>query len=132
MDLWAPLLVGALSNAVRGAANAAAVLHVHQSKNDIADPTAMAIRPTTGFTIPDMNVLVQKTALRFTLSCCRNALYFQLREHGLSVLQAACLAQSFYVFFAQSRELMFDLMQGEGWSEPVLITRDTKAGRMTA
>ena len=125
MELWAPLLVGAFSNAVRGGANAASVLYVHQTKNDVADPEAQAVTPSNGVMCGDVNVLTQKTALRFTLSCCRNALYFNLREHGLSVMQAACITQSCYAFYAQSRDLMYDLMQGEGWSEPVLIVRDS-------
>lgn len=131
MELWTPLLVGALSNAVRGGANAASVLYVHQTKNDIADPEAQAIRPLNSVMRADMHVLTQKTALRFTLSCCRNALYFNLREHGLSVMQAACVTQSCYAFYAQSRDLMYDLMQGEGWSEPVLTVRGSSESRVT-
>ena len=123
MDLWGPLIVGALSNAVRGASNAAAVLYLHQKSTGINNPDAMPIRPSQGVTRPDINKVTQKTAVRFMLSCCRNALYFKFREHGMSVVQAACLAQTCYAFYAQSRDLIFDLMQGEGWSEPTLITR---------
>lgn len=122
LDLWGPLLVGALSNAVRGASNAAAVLYLHQKSIEVGDPDAMPIRPSQGISCPEPNTAMQKTAIRFMLSCCRNALYFKFREHGMSVVQAGCLAQTCYAFYAQSRDLIFDLMQGEGWSEPVLIT----------
>ena len=123
MDLWGPLIVGALSNAVRGASNAAAVLTLHHKSIGIGDPEAMPIRSSEGIACPDARNVMQKTALRFMLSCCRNALYFKLREHGMSVLQAGCLAQTCYAFYAQSRDLIFDLMQGEAWSEPLLSTR---------
>ena len=56
------------------------------------------------------------------MSACRNAIYVQLRKGGMSVLQATILAQFAYAFFAQNRDLVYDLMQGEGWvattSEP--------------
>ena len=50
--------------------------------------------------------------------------YFYLREKGLRVLPASCIAQSCYAVFAQNRELIVDLMQGEGWhDEPTLSVR---------
>lgn len=124
MELWAPLMVGALSNAIRGAANAAAVFYLHKKQNEACHPDASPIRPSIGIKQPDCRKVAKKTAIRMTLSCCRNAIYFYLREHGMSVLQAGCLAQFCYSFFAQSRELIFDLMQGEGWNEPVLVKRN--------
>jgi hypothetical protein len=54
------------------------------------------------------------------MSACRNAIYVQLRKDGLSVLQASILAQFAYAFFAQNRDLVYDLMQGEGWSAPTI------------
>ncbi len=33
----------------------------------------------------------------------------------MSVLHASVLAQLAYAFFAQNRDLVYDLMQGEGW-----------------
>lgn len=123
MDLWAPLMVGALSNALRGAANAAAVYTLQQKAIQVRDSDAGLVRPSTGISCPDVNIVMQKTSVRLFLSCCRNAVYFYLRENGMSVVQAGCLAQFSYAFFAQSRELIFDLMQGEGWTEPRITAR---------
>lgn len=121
-DLILPLLVGALANAVRGASNASAVYLLHKADICIALPTAESLRPGTGPQRPDLQRVAQKTAVRFFLSTCRNAMYMKLRDQGLSVLQAGGLAQCTYAFFAQNRDLIFDLMQGEGWvtklSEP--------------
>ena len=123
LDLWGPLTVGALANAVRGAANAGAVYLQHQNKNNVKKTNAPIVRPHTGIQKPDYKKMAQKTCVRFFLSTCRNAMYFSMRENGMSMLSAACMAQSFYSLFAQNRDLIYDLMQGEGWSEPVLTSR---------
>jgi hypothetical protein len=123
MDLWAPLMIGALSNAVRGASNSAAVFYLQQKQVQVSDPNAKLIRPSQGVLQPNGDKVGQKTCVRMFLSCCRNALYFHLRERGMTVLQASCLAQFSYAFFAQSRDLIFDLMQGEGWTEPRITAR---------
>ena len=123
LDLWGPLTVGALANAVRGAANAAAVYLQHQNKANVKKAHTSVLRPHSGIQPPDLLKMAQKTAVRFLLSTCRNAIYFSLRENGMSMLSAACMAQAFYSLFAQNRDLIYDLMQGEGWSEPVLIAR---------
>lgn len=127
IELWGPLLVGSLSNAVKAAANAVAVLHAHKTTTDVADPLAEPVNPSQGLTRPAPKLIAQKIALRVTLSCCRNTLYFSLRARGLSVVQAACIAQACYSYYAQSRDLIFDLMQGEGWSEPVVTARSTSS-----
>jgi hypothetical protein len=38
-----------------------------------------------------------------------------MRNSSLSVLQASILSQFAYAFFAQNRDLVYDLMRGEGW-----------------
>jgi hypothetical protein len=125
MDLWTPLLVGALANAVKAAANAAAVMHVHTAGKFVKNREDKVIRPCIGLTTPDPDKVGQKIAARIFLNTCRNAVYFYLREKGLNIIEAGCLAQGCYTIFAQNRDLMFDLMQGEGWKEqePVLSVR---------
>ena len=36
----------------------------------------------------------------------------------MSVVQASILSQGIYSFFAQNRDLVYDLMKGEGWITP--------------
>ena len=123
LDLWGPLTVGALANAVRGAANAGATYLHYQNESNVKETGASVLRPHVGIQKPDCQKMAQKTAVRFFLSACRNAMYFSLRENGMSMVSAACMAQACYALFAQNRDLIYDLMQGEGWSEPVLISR---------
>lgn len=130
-DLILPVLIGALANAVRGACNAAAICLLHEKDVCVAKPDAESVRSGTGLQRPDMHQVAQKTAVRFFLSTCRNAMYMKLRDQGMSLMQAGCLAQFTYAFFAQNRDLIFDLMQGDGWvattSEPEVeevIVRD--------
>jgi hypothetical protein len=35
---------------------------------------------------------------------------------GMSVVNASILSQGVYGFFAQNRDLVYDLMKGEGWN----------------
>ena len=46
-----------------------------------------------------------------------------MRDKGLAIMPAACIAQACYSVFAQQRDLIYELMQGKGWSEPVLNQR---------
>jgi hypothetical protein len=41
----------------------------------------------------------------------------------MAIMPAACIAQACYSVFAQQRDLIYELMQGKGWSEPVLNQR---------
>lgn len=123
LDLWGPLTVGALANAIRGAANAGATYLQFQNQSNIKKTGASILRPHGGIQKPDCQKMAQKTAVRFFLSVCRNAMYFSLRENGMSMISAACMAQACYALFAQNRDLIYDLMQGEGWSEPILTER---------
>ncbi|MDB5798189.1 MAG: hypothetical protein JWP36_2091 [Paucimonas sp.] len=121
-DLIAPALVGALANAVRGSANSAAAWLMHQQGYGDTERDDN-LRPHAGPRRPDAAVVAKKSAVRFFLSTCRNALYQKFRDHGLSVLEANCAAQAIYAVFAQNRDLIFDLMTGEGWTEPQLSVR---------
>jgi hypothetical protein len=115
-----PLMIGAIANGVRGISNAMAVYTVYNQREEKSEAKAAIIRPSQGPTLPDLSVVSKKSAVRFFMSACRNAIYVQLRKDGLSVLQASILAQFAYAFFAQNRDLVYDLMQGEGWSAPTI------------
>ncbi len=123
LDLWGALTIGSLANAVRGAANAGAAYLHHMNKANVTKPDTSILRPHRGVQQPALEKMAKKTAVRFFLSSCRNAVYFSLREKGMSILAASCIAQACYAVFAQNRDLIYDLMQGEGWSEPVLVSR---------
>jgi hypothetical protein len=118
-----PLMIGAIANGVRGISNAMAVYTVHKQRNGQNEDAASIIRPSQGPTRPDLSVVGKKSAVRFFMSSCRNAIYVQLRKGGMSVLQATILAQFAYAFFAQNRDLVYDLMQGEGWTAPTIKSR---------
>jgi hypothetical protein len=48
----------------------------------------------------------------------------------MSVVQASILSQGIYGFFAQNRDLVYDLMKGEGWNtseETQSVTSDTSS-----
>lgn len=110
-----PLMIGAIANGVRGISNALAVHTVYQHRDNPNEDGASIIRASQGPSRPDLSVVGKKTVIRFFMSACRNAVYGQLRKGGLSVLQASVLSQFTYAFFAQNRDLVYDLMQGEGW-----------------
>jgi hypothetical protein len=114
-QLILPLMIGAIANGVRGISNAIAVHSVHAQRDRPSDDTAAIIRPSQGPTLPELSVVAKKSAIRFFMSACRNTFYVQLRKGGMSVLHASVLAQFAYAFFAQNRDLVYDLMQGEGW-----------------
>ena len=115
--IW-PLLIGAIANGVRGACNAAAVYVCHQNGWGVAKPDANILRPSVGPKRPEAIRMSKKIAIRFFLSACRNAVYDRLIHGGMNVLQASMLSQGIYGFFAQNRDLVYDLMKGEGWYTP--------------
>jgi hypothetical protein len=115
--IW-PLLIGAIANGVRGACNAAAVYACHQNGWGVAKPDANILRPSVGPKRPEAIRMSKKIAIRFFLSACRNAVYDRLIHGGMNVLQASMLSQGIYGFFAQNRDLVYDLMKGEGWNTP--------------
>lgn len=127
--IW-PLLIGAIANGVRGACNAAAVYVCHQNGWGVAKPDANIIRPSIGTKRPEAIRMSKKIAIRFFLSVCRNAVYDRLLHGGMSVVNASILSQFVYGFFAQNRDLVYDLMKGEGWNtseETQSVTTDTSS-----
>ncbi|MCE2871533.1 MAG: hypothetical protein LW714_09020 [Oxalobacteraceae bacterium] len=123
-ELILPLIVGAIANGVRGACNARAVIEFNQRGIGIAKPDAPVIRPGIGPKQPEVVRMSKKIAIRFFLSICRNAVYDRMRRAGVGVVAASTLAQCIYGFFAQNRDLVYDLMKGEGWNRPMAPTDD--------
>ena len=103
-------------NGVRGACNAAAVYVCHQNGWGVAKSDDPIIRPSTGAKRPEFARMSKKTAIRFFLSSCRNSIYDRLVHGGMSIVNASILSQGVYGFFAQNRDLIYDLMKGEGWN----------------
>jgi hypothetical protein len=124
-ELILPLLIGAIANGVRGACNAAAVYVCHQNGWGVAKPEAHILRPSIGPKRPEVIRMSKKIAIRFFLSACRNAVYDRLMHGGMNVVQASILSQGIYGFFAQNRDLIYDLMKGEGWTTSVEVHRTT-------
>jgi len=127
--IW-PLLIGAIANGVRGACNAAAVYVCHQRGWGVAKPDTNILRPSMGPKRPEAIRMSKKIAIRFFLSACRNAVHDRLTHAGMSVVQASILSQGIYGFFAQNRDLVYDLMKGEGWNtseETQSVTSDTSS-----
>ena len=122
--IW-PLLIGAIANGLRGASNAAAVYVCHERGWGVAKPDATIIRPSIGPKRPEAIRMSKKIAIRFFLSACRNAVHDRLTHAGMNVVQASILSQGIYGFFAQNRDLVYDLMKGEGWNTPVEIPSTT-------
>jgi hypothetical protein len=123
VELWLPLIVGGLANTVRGTVNACTVATFASNNIGLHESDKSLLRPNAWIQKPDCHKLAQKTAVRFFLSSSRNTLYFYLRDKGLAIMPAACIAQACYSVFAQQRDLIYELMQGKGWSEPVLNQR---------
>ena len=123
VELWLPLIVGGLANTVRGSVNACSVAYLASNNVGMSSSEKSLLRPNAWIQKPDCHKLAQKTAVRFFLSSSRNTLYFYLRDKGLAIMPAACIAQACYSVFAQQRDLIYELMQGKGWSEPVLNQR---------
>jgi hypothetical protein len=121
-DLIAPALVGAIANAVRGASNALAVSLLHRQQRFVVDGRS-CLREGLGPRLPKARAVSDKTCVRYFLSACRNGVYARLRDANFSVTDANMMAQSAYACFAQCRDLIADLIRGDGWSEPKLQTR---------
>lgn len=123
IELWIPLIVGGLANTVRGSVNVCSVAYLASNNIGLNESDKSLLRPNAGIQKPDCFKITEKTTVRFFLSSCRNALYFYLRDKGMAIMPAACIAQACYSVFAQQRDLIYELMQGKGWSEPVLNHR---------
>lgn len=125
--LAAPLIVGAIANAVRGFSNALAVYNLHANGYFIADENTDILRDHTGAQWPEAETVMNKTSIRYLLSACRNAVYARLRDSGMSVELATEIAQGVYACYAQCRDLIHDIARGEGWSEPAMVQRPSVA-----
>jgi len=123
IELWIPLIVGGLANTVRGSVNACSIAYLASNNVGLNESDKSLLRPNGGIQKPDCFKITEKTTVRFFLSSSRNALYFYLRDKGMAIMPAACIAQACYSVFAQQRDLIYELMQGKGWSEPVLKQR---------
>jgi hypothetical protein len=123
-DYLVPLLVGALANVVKGAVNAALTRCGGEIGKCGVEGTE-GLRAPEGIRCPPAGITFQRAVLRYVISNARDVLYLSLLSGGLGEIPAACIAYSLYAFFAQHRDLMFDMMQGEGWTEPSITTRVT-------
>jgi len=121
--LAAPLIVGAIANAVRGFTNALAVYNLHANGYFVADENTDILRAHAGAQWPEAEAVINKTSVRYLLSACRNAVYARLRDSGMSVELASEIAQGVYACYAQCRDLIHDIARGEGWSEPKTVQR---------
>ena len=121
--LIVPALVGALANCVKGAANAAAARYVSDPDASFLEASERTTRPHQGFQWPISEQLAPKVMLRYLMISCRDSLFFGLQKAGVHPDLANACAMAVYASFAQFRDLTFDLMQGEGWSEPMLKDR---------
>lgn len=124
--LAATALAGALANVVKGAVNTA-ILRCGGALSPCNDADWSPARPGGCPGRPDPSATLARTALRFLIASARDVLYLSLVDGGMNEVAAACLAYTLYAFFAQHRELIFDIMQGDGWTEPQLRGRAAQA-----
>ena len=116
-NLVVPALVGALANCVKGAANAAAARYVSDPDASFIEASEQTTRPHQGIQWPISKQLAPKVMLRYLMISCRDSLFFGLKKAGVHPDLANACAMAVYASFAQFRDISFDLMQGEGWSE---------------
>jgi len=119
---FAPLLVGALASVIKGAVNTA-IVRSRGNLSSCASGDDDGVNAAEGLRCPTPGITLEKAALRFAIASARDVIYLSLVDSGLEEIPAACIAYSLYAFFAQHRELMLDMMQGEGWSEPKVVQR---------
>lgn len=122
-NLIVPALVGALANCIKGAANAAAARYVSDPNANFLQASEQTTRPHQGPQWPISKQLTPKVMLRYLMISCRDSLFFGLKKAGVPPDLANACSMAVYACFSQYRELFFDLMQGEGWSEPTIKQR---------
>ena len=122
-SLIVPALVGALANCIKGAANAAAARYVSDPDASFLHASEQTTRPDQGPQWPISKQLTPKVMLRYLMISCRDSLFFGLKKAGVPPDLANACSMAVYACFSQYRELFFDLMQGEGWSEPTIKQR---------
>lgn len=116
-NLIVPALVGALANCVKGAANAAASRYVSDPHASFLQASKQTTRPHQGAQWPISEQLGPKVMLRYLMISCRDSLFFGLKQAGVHPDLANVCSMAVYASFAQFRDITFDLMHGEGWSE---------------
>jgi hypothetical protein len=122
-SLIVPALVGALANCIKGAANAAAARYVSDPDASFLHASEQTTRSHQGLQWPISEQLAPKVMLRYLMISCRDSLFFGLKKAGVHPDLANACSMAVYAGFSQFRELTFDLMQGEGWSEPTIKQR---------
>jgi hypothetical protein len=122
-DLLTPMLIGALANVVKGAVNSAAIRAVGGAQRRCFNSDNATLRASEGLNLPYPKKVLPKIALRYALIACRDALYLSLREKQLNDMAAACVASGIYAVFAQNRDIILDLMDGEHWTEPQIMAK---------
>lgn len=122
-DYLVPLLAGALSNVVKGAVNTALLRCGGSPCGENGQSRVRPAEGLKGLKLPQADKLFTKTALRFMLMHGRDVMFLALVDGGLAEIPAAVIAFALYAFFAQHRDLMFELMEGDGWSEPQVTAR---------
>jgi hypothetical protein len=118
----APLLVGALASVVKGMVNTAVYRHGGELKS-CGSTSAGGVSAIDCPSHPPFGRALEKAALRYAIANARDVIYLSLVDSGMDEVSAACVAYALYAFFAQYRDLMYDMMQGEGWTEPRILPR---------
>jgi hypothetical protein len=118
----APLLVGALASVIKGMVNTAVYRHGGEL-NSCGSANVGGVRAADCHGHQAFGSALEKAALRYAIASARDVIYLSLIDSGMDEMGAACLAYALYAFFAQYRDLMYDMMQGEGWTEPRIFPR---------
>lgn len=121
-ELLLPMLMAALANVVKGAVNTATLRWIgSHASGCIIDPATAS--PPQGLRAPEALPLLTKTALRYTLIAWRDSIGMALMRSGMTPVAAMCIASALYAAFAQHRDLIYDLMQPETLTTPVILDR---------
>jgi len=119
-DSLAPVvLLSCLPNLVRGTANALAVLHSWgkwHREGAADDPREYPRKKKSAWELASS--ILDKAVVRWMLILPRNVVFQVLLRHGYSVGSATLITQGAYAFYAQFRDVLPDLMAGDGWTEP--------------
>ena len=119
-NLIVPALVGVFANCIKGAANAAAARYLSDPDATCLQAGNQTTRAHQGLQWPISAQLTPKVMLRYLMISCRDSLYIGMQKGGVRPEIANALSTAMYACFSQFREQTFDLIQGEGWTEPSL------------
>lgn len=120
--LIVPALVGVFANCIKGAANAAAARYLNDPDATFLQAGNQTTRAHQGLQWPINAQLTPKVMLRYLMISCRDSLFIGMKNAGVRPEIANALSMAIYAGFSQFRELTFDLMQGQGWTQPTLRT----------